>query len=231
MNRRSPTATTAATFPAAEPSNPTERRPPADPRRAVIVNVALTVAAPLAIFYGLRACGVDLWLALVAGGVPALLHTGRIALTRRRFDTLGILTLGFLTLSAVVSLISGSPRLLLARDGWMTAFGGVVILMTLRGTPFYLSAIRSLIVGPTRERIETGYRESADVRHILRVATAIWGVGLILDAGIRLILAYTLPINVVPLASGLQYLAVFLALELGIRIYLSRAGAGLGLTD
>jgi len=198
---------------------------PAGPRRAVLLTLALTVAAPLAIFYGLRACGVGLWIALVAGGLPALLHAAHQALVQRRADALGLFTLGFLVLSAVVSLVSGSPRFLLARDGWMTAFGGLAILATLRGTPFYLSTIRSFTAGHIRERIEAAYRDSADVRHILRVATAIWGVGLVLDAGIRLTLAYTLPINLVPLVNGLQYIAVFLALELGSQLYLRRAGA------
>ena len=53
----------------------------------------------------------------------------------------------------------------------MTAFGGAAIL---RGTPFYLRAIRSFTISHTRERIEAAYRDSPDVRHILRAATAIW---------------------------------------------------------
>ena len=42
------------------------------------MTLALTVAAPLAIVYGLHAGGVDLWIALVASGLPALLHAGHL---------------------------------------------------------------------------------------------------------------------------------------------------------
>jgi hypothetical protein len=62
---------------------------------------------------------------------------------------------------------------------------------------------------------------------MMRVASAIWGVGLVADAGVRLALASTLTIDQVPLASGLQYVVVFFALEVGSQIYVRRTGAGI----
>lgn len=42
----------------------------------------------------------------------------------------------------------------------------------------------------------------------LRVLTAVWGPGFALDAVVRVVLAYTLPVDLVPLVSTLQWLVV-----------------------
>ena len=196
---------------------PQEDTKPTDPRREVIINLAVNVAAPLAVFYGLRAAGVGQWLALTLGVVPPAIRAVHTVATRRRVDVLALFALSVILLSVTVSFLTGSPRFLLAKDGWLTALGGLWLLATLPRTPFYFQAIRSVTAGATRERVETAWRESPAFQHIMRVATAIWGVGLVLDAGVRLVLAYTLPIDQVPLVSGLQYVAVFLALRWAAR--------------
>ncbi|MFG1958893.1 VC0807 family protein [Nonomuraea sp. NPDC049028] len=196
-----------------------------DPRREVVINLVLNVAAPLAIFYGLRAAGVGQWLALALGVVPPGVRAVWTVTKRRRVDGLAVFTLSILVLSVAVSFLTGSTRFLLAKDGWMTAVAGLWMLATLPRTPFYHQAIRSFTTGATHERAEIAWRDSPAFRHMMRVATAIWGVGLVLDAGVRVVLAYTLPVDRVPLVSGLQYVAVFVALEVSSQIYLRRAGA------
>ncbi|KZM70024.1 hypothetical protein AWN90_05390 [Nocardia terpenica] len=49
----------------------------------------------------------------------------------------------------------------------------------------------------------------------MRIATAIWGIGLVLDAVVRVVFAYTLPVDTVPLLNGLQYIVVIVVLEAG----------------
>ncbi|MEU8145883.1 VC0807 family protein [Nonomuraea sp. NPDC048901] len=198
---------------------------PPDPRREVVINLVLNVAAPLAIFYGLRAAGVGQWLALALGVVPPGVRAVWTVTKRRRVDGLAVFTLSILVLSVAVSFLTGSTRFLLAKDGWMTAVAGLWMLATLPRTPFYHQAICSFTTGATHERAEIAWRDSPAFRHMMRVATAIWGVGLVLDAGVRVVLAYTLPVDRVPLVSGLQYVAVFVALEVSSQIYLRRAGA------
>ncbi|MEV4108021.1 VC0807 family protein [Nonomuraea sp. NPDC049695] len=197
----------------------------ADPRREVILNLGVNVVAPLAVFYGLRAAGVNQWLALTLAVLPPGIRAVLTVAVRRRIDALALFTLTILVLSVAASFLSGSARFLLAKDGWMTAVGGIWILATLPRTPFYFQAIRAFTGGATRDRAETAWRESPAFRHMLRVATAIWGVGLVLDAGVRFVLAYSLPIDKVPLISGLQYVVVFAALEVSSQVYLRRKGA------
>src|SRR5690348_11961243 len=118
-----------------------------DPRKAVAINLAVNLIAPLAVFYGLRAAGLDQWLALMLGSVPPTGHALYTAIARRRLDGLALFTLSILIGSVATSFVIGSPRFLLAKDGWMTAVAGAWILVTLRGTPFLQQFVQSLTSG------------------------------------------------------------------------------------
>lgn len=194
----------------------------ADPRRAVIVNLAFNLVAPLALFYGLRAAGVDQWLALVLGAIPPTAHAVHGVIVRRKIDALALFTLSILGLSVVTSFVTGSPRFLLAKDGWMTAIAGVWILATLWRTPFLQQFLLSFTSGETHERFVLSWRDSPTYRHVLRMATVMWGVGLLGDSVVRVVLAYGLPVDQVPLINTLQYFVVYLALEIGTRLYIRR---------
>jgi hypothetical protein len=195
-------------------------------RGETILTLAVDVAAPLVLFYGLRAAGAGQWLALILAGLPPVIRMVHTIATKRRVDMLALFIISVGVLSVATSFMTGSPRFLLAKDGWMTAIGGLWILGTLlMRTPFYLQAIRSVLSGPQRERVETGWRVSPTFRHNVRGATVIWGGGLVLDAVIRVVIAYALPVDQVPLINGLQYVVVFTLLEFGSRFSLIRKNA------
>jgi len=194
----------------------------ADPRRAVLVNLAVNLVAPLGLFYGLRAAGVDQWLALMIGAIPPTVHAVYGVVVRRKIDALALFTLSILGLSVATSFVTGSPRFLLAKDGWMTAVAGVWILATLWRTPFLQQFLMSMTTGETHERFTLSWRDSPTYRHVLRMATVMWGVGLLGDSVVRVVLVYALPVDQVPLVNTLQYLVVYFALEIGTRLYLRR---------
>ena len=83
------------------------------------------IAVPLGLYYALRAAGVGIYLTLIiAAAVPAALAGYRLA-RWRRVDGLAVYVLTTMLLSTGVSLIAGSPRFLLAREGWLTAVTGL----------------------------------------------------------------------------------------------------------
>jgi hypothetical protein len=86
------------------------------------------------------------------GMAPPAIRAAHTVATRRRVDALALFTLSILLLSVAVSFLTGSPRFLLAKDGWLTAAGGLWILATLPRTPFYFQAIRSVTTGAPRPR-------------------------------------------------------------------------------
>ncbi|RDG39654.1 hypothetical protein DVH02_02740 [Streptomyces corynorhini] len=193
----------------------------------MLVTMLVDVAAPIGLYYGLTAFGVSDLIALMAGAVvPALATLIRFARTRR-IDMLGVFVTSMLVLSLIVSATGGSVRLLLVRDGWLTGVAGLGFLMSLR-------ARRPLAFGFSRrllERRTAGNRnwddlweENARFRRIWQITTVIWGFGLLVDMGVRTLMAYTLPVHLVPALNGAQY-GVFMVLMLVIvNVYHARAG-------
>ena len=102
----------------------------------------------------------------------------------------------------VLSVITRSPRFLLAKDGLLTAVWGLWFLATIRfrrPTAFVLA--RPFLEG--RRAFSAGswddlWSSEPQFRLIWRVASVLWGVGLLTDAVLRVVMSYTLPIPVVP---------------------------------
>lgn len=193
-----------------------------DYRRELAINLVLDLIAPTALFYGLRASGVDQWWSLLLSAIPPTARAVQTIVTKRKVDVLAVFTLSVLVFSVAVSFVSGSPRFLLAKDGWITAVIGAWILGTVPRKPFLFQVVHTLLSPAARERAEINWRDSPTYRHVLRVTTTMWGTVLILDAGVRMVLAYTLPVDKVPLIGGLQFIGVYLALETITRLYARR---------
>jgi hypothetical protein len=102
-----------------------------DGRRAFIVMVALDVALPLALFYGLRLAGVNQWLALVLGAAAPLVRITLTAVRARRLEALSAFTLSILAAGTAIGMLTADPRLLLARESYLTGLVGLWTLGTL----------------------------------------------------------------------------------------------------
>ncbi|MER6379568.1 VC0807 family protein [Streptomyces sp. NPDC001250] len=190
----------------------------------LLQSAVLNVAAPLAVFYGLRAAGAGLWWAVLASAVPPTVEAVLTVARERRVGMLGVLVLGMVALGAALSLVTGSPRFMFAKDGWMTGIVGLVFLASLRGQPIIYRVLSSVTKGEKRAELEHNWQASPTFRHVMRLLTAVWGVGLLLDSVVRVVLAYTLPLDSVMLVTTLQYVALFVALEVFSRRYGRKPG-------
>ena len=61
-------------------------------------------------------------------------------------------------------------------------------------------------------------------RRMWQVTTVIWGAAFLLDAAVRVVMAYALPVNDVPALAGALWLVTFLLLQIITNVYLSRSG-------
>jgi hypothetical protein len=52
----------------------------------------------------------------------------------------------------------------------------------------------------------------------------LWGCGLLVDAVLRVVMAYTLPVDTVPALDGVLYVVTWLALQVVTQVTLSRTG-------
>lgn len=210
------------------------RRPPRAPRpprgTSALVDMLVDIALPLALFYGLRAAGVGVYPTLVvSAAAPAALVVGRFVRSRR-LDHLALFTLTVIAVSTAVSLVSGDPRLLLAREGWVTALIGLWFL----GSPAARRPLAFLYSRPLLERRTRAPGRPADwdelwdrlprFRRIWRVGTALWGGALLADAAVRVLMAYTLPVDTVPALNTALYAVTSLVLIVITNVYYTAVG-------
>lgn len=207
----------------------TEQQKTAGLRRLLARQLILELVVPLAGFYGLRALGASTWLALSAGALltaPWILYG---AIRSRRLEVTAVFTLSLMLAGALVSLVTGDPRLLLVRDSWIGALLGLWILASVpTQRPFIMFTSRAVVVAKVGEAgakaWEARWDQEADFRRHIRILTAIWGAVFLADALVRVVLAYTLPIDSVPAVSTVQWLAVLACLLAFHTRYVSKKG-------
>ena len=61
-------------------------------------------------------------------------------------------------------------------------------------------------------------------RRIWRVSSVIWGSGLLVDAAVRVVISYALPVDAVPGLGGLLYPVTFVVLQVITNVYYNVAG-------
>lgn len=207
--------------------NSVTTRDAANPQREIVLSLVINAVVPIAVFYGLRALGVDQWTALLLGLVAPAVKTLHSVITKRRIDQLAALVMAALLLSVALSFLTGSPRTLLARDGWVTAVVGGWILLTLLRTPYYLFALRTFTGGTLREGINAAWRDTPAFRRVVRRCTVIWGSALLTDATSTVVVAYTLPIDLVPLIGAVKLVGLIVLAEVCSQLYFRRTAVPL----
>jgi hypothetical protein len=197
-------------------------------RRWAALNMVWDVGAPIGMYYLLRGAGMSTFLALLLAallpGITSIYQDVRSG----KLDGIGLFMVATTVMSALASLVSGSPRFLLAKDGLVTAFAGAWLLGAARGRrPVVFSFARALLegrVGPGRESWDLLWARLPRFRRIWRVAGVIWGAATIADAALRFVMAYTMPVDQVPALNGAQWGVLFVLLQVVTNIYYHRAG-------
>jgi hypothetical protein len=160
--------------------------------RSIAKIVIIDIAAPLIAYSLLRSAGMSMVTALVLSGVFPALGVAIGAIKHRRLDVVGALVLAGILAGTVLGLISHSARLVLMEGSVPTAIFGLGCLGSLwtRRPLMYGFAVE--FTGPDtakgREMISLWQYEG--FRHVFRVITAVWGVGFLLEAALRVAVVY-----------------------------------------
>lgn len=193
---------------------------------AVLAPVLVDLVVPLLIFYGLRRAGVGVVGATLAGSVIPVLRTAYSIVRGRRVEWMAVFMIVALVVGTIASLAMHSPRLLLAKDGVITAMCGAWMLGTVAlGKPLLLAIGRGIAEakrGKGGGEVWAGrWDRDAGFRHGIRLITIVWGVGLVFDAVVRVVIAYVLPLDAVPGVTTIQWIVLF-ALLYGFTMIYSR---------
>jgi hypothetical protein len=221
----------AAPPPVAPPSDATAgaTATAAPPRlRGQLALLAFDVAAPTGFYYVLRGAGASSLVALsIAALIPALAAAYRLVV-KHRIDPVALVVLATIVVSIAASVIAHDARFLLARDGFVTALWGLWFLATLRSRrPAAFIFARPLMEGRRLLGMrpwDALWETDARFRRIWQVSTVIWGTALLADAVVRVVMAYALPVDVVPALGAALWPATFLLIQVVTNIYYHRAG-------
>ncbi|MFD5159751.1 VC0807 family protein [Streptomyces hawaiiensis] len=229
--RRTNGATQAGTEPQTEEAEAAAAQPREErnPRTMLIKVTALDMALPLLLYYGLRMLGMNQWLALVISGALPLARLAYQVVRERKVERMTLFSLSIIVTSTLVSLLTGDPRLVLARESYFTALVGLWMLSTLLAKrPFLYAATIRILPEATARSWREDWENSPDFRKAMRLMTAAWGAAFLIDAVARVVMAYTLPVDSVPLLGAGLLVVMLIAVVQFSKAYAKRLAVRLG---
>ncbi|MER7244462.1 VC0807 family protein [Kribbella sp. NPDC000426] len=178
--------------------------------RKVLAGLLWDIGLPLVVYYAGRILGYDVLPALAAAAGAALVRVACIAVVRRRLNGLAAFVGGTFALLLVVSLLTGDPRILLAKESVLSGAAGLLLLGScLLGRPLVYTIARKANAAKPQLLAEWDDRwhTQPTFRQHFTTLTTVFGGVLLADAIIRLILVYTLPVNTMANLSPAMHVA------------------------
>jgi hypothetical protein len=166
--------------------------------REHLPSIVWGAAFPIGVYFLVRRhVDSDAQALIVAGGCSVAWIVFQFV-RRRRVDLVGVIVLFGFAVGVVSSiLLHGNAYVLKVRDAFFTALFGAACVVTVftheRPTLFYVS--RYLSVGSDPDKV-AAYNLMHDVpigRRTFKVLSIVWGIGLMAEAGFRMVLAEMLP--------------------------------------
>jgi len=222
-----PTESPAVAGSAVFPSDPADGWEPGAPSiRALLPSAVAGAVIPIAVYNSVRPhVGGDA-AALIIAGIPAAAWVLFEWVRKRTVDPIGVVVLlGFALGIAASYALGGNTFVLKARDSAFTFLFGVASLGSLwllpRPLMFYFG--RSFSAGdvPSRVAVYDQLWDMPPARAVFRCITLMWGIGLIGDAGARVLLAAYLPTGTFVVVSPLVA-AVFIGTMFAATIVIIR---------
>ncbi len=160
--------------------------------RSMLMIVIFYVAVPLATYNLLRSAGLSAVTALLLAGVFPAAGVAIGVIRHRRLDVVGALVLAGIIVGTVFGLVSHSTRLVLVEGSVPTAVFAVACLGSLRAPRPLVYSMALEFIGPdtAKGREMTLFWQHAGFRHSFRVITAVWGVGFLVEAALRVVIVY-----------------------------------------
>ncbi|WP_433658150.1 VC0807 family protein [Nocardia sp. CA-128927] len=177
-----------------------------------VASIARDIAVPVGAYFVMHALGYSDFAGLLAGTVLSAVMVIGQAIRSRRLELMSSIILGGFAFGLVASLISGDPRMMIAKDSAATVLIGLAFLISaLIGKPLtYVVARKAVSAGGAARvaELEAAYRTDPAKRRAFTALTVMWGAGLVAEATIRIVLAYQLPIHTMAWLSPVLMIAV-----------------------
>jgi hypothetical protein len=196
--------------------------------RPVLLGMLWDIGLSVGAYYLCRALGASTYVSLLVGTLVAGVRVAYVALRARSFDPFAGFMVGVFGIGLILSFLTGDDRFLLAKDSFGTGAAGLAFLGScVIGRPLIYYAAQRVAAPTARAREEWAARwaTSAPFRRTFVVLSAGWGLGLIVEALVRVVLVYLLPVDVMAGLSSVLGIAAFALLITWNMWYVRRAQA------
>jgi hypothetical protein len=150
---------------------------------------------------------------LLSSAPPVLWSVGQL-IWSRKLDAVSLLVITGIALSLVATLLGGSPRLLLVRESFITGIIGLIFLGSLlfpRPLMFHIAKTTVTKQGMAEEAFASRW-SIPGFRFTFYLMTIVWGVGLLVEATLKIILVFTIPIGLFLVVSPIIGYGIYFAL-------------------
>jgi hypothetical protein len=179
-------------------------------RKAANPTVLLNAVAPFAAYQALTTHGVSKVAALSVASVFPLAAVITAAVRTRRLDGIGMLSMASLTFGIFSALVLHDPHVLLVKDSFISAGLGLAFLGSLLAPrPLTLIFARQLRSIRTTQDLDQQWLHSAGFRARMRQMTVVWGLAMIGEATLRVVLSFLIPAGALLAISPLLAATVF----------------------
>jgi hypothetical protein len=167
--------------------------------RSIIISLVINGAIPFLIYWVLtNFTSVSQFIALIASGVPSLIVSIVDIIRQKRIDFLASIVLIAIGVGLIITALGGDPKIYLIRESFFTITFGLAFLVSLvlaRPIMFYIARHFAAGNDPASVAHFNSFWQNERFRHSMRVMSAVWGIGLLLEAVIRISLVITLSIE------------------------------------
>jgi hypothetical protein len=160
----------------------------------------IDVAVPIGSYYLFKdGFGTRTLMALGLSSVVPAVRTAWGVVRERTVNAFAVLILFVNVAGLLLSFVAGDPRLMLAKDSGISSVIGIGILVSVvMGKPMMTAGMKPWLVKglPARESAWTRLQgRSSAFRRAERVFSVVWGVVLLAECVVRVVGAYTLPVD------------------------------------
>lgn len=198
-------------------SGPTRSAAPLRSLRPLAVDVGI----PLGSYFLLHdALGASVWLSLALSSVGPAISSVYSVIAARKVNVLAALMLAVNAAGLLVSLLTGDPRAMIAKDSLVSSVIAIAVLgSAVMKRPLMTAGLKPYLTKGTSEGMAAWDRltvRSARFRRRELLFSGIWGTALLAECVARLIGAYTLPVTTMAwLGTAFTLGAIGLAIVVG----------------
>lgn len=146
-----------------------------------------------------RHLGASLFLSLLVGTAVAAVRAAYVIIRRREVDAFAIFMIITFGIGLLLTVFTGSPRFLLAKDSISTGVSGIVFLVTLlAGKPmmYYFAQRFGATSDAERQEWARLYPTHEGFRAFFRGLTLVWAIAFLAEASLKLVLVLALPVAI-----------------------------------